>query len=90
MAASRTGMEKVICRMIEDGKTSKEIMEWTGVCSKTVAKYRKEVQDERSSNVVKVICPANYPPDFKRDWTVAVNRLRRYMGKRAFQMPKED
>ena len=90
MAAHKSPMEKSIRRMIRDGKTSKEIMEWTGVCSKTVAKYRKEVQGEKDSSRAKVICPANYPPNFKKDWTVAVNRLRRYMGKRAFPMPKED
>ena len=81
-------MEKSIRRMIMDGKTTKEIMEWTGVCRETVAKYRKETQEIVQRE--KVICPANYPPGFREDWTVAVNKLRRYMGKRTFPMQKED
>ena len=89
MAASRTGMEKVICRMIEDGKSNAEIARLNGVNYKTVVRYRKMTQ-ETGYKVEKVICSANYPPHFKRDWTVAVNRLRRYMGKRTFPMPKED
>ena len=89
MAAKRTGMEKVICRMIEDRKSDAEIARLTGVNYKTVVRYRKMTQ-ETDYEVEKIICPANYPPNFKRDWTVAVNRLRRYMGKRAFPMPKED
>lgn len=89
MAASRTGMEKVICRMIEDGKSNAEIARLNGVNYKTVVRHRKMTQ-ETGYKAEKTICPANYPPHFKRDWTVAVNRLRRYMGKRVFPMPKED
>lgn len=90
MAAHRSAMEKSIRRMIASGKTTKEIMEWTGVCSKTVAKYRREVLGDVESERKKRICTSNYPPGFREDWTAAVNKLRRYMGKRAFQMQKED
>lgn len=88
MAAHRSGMENIIRRMIANGKSSKEIKEWTGVSYKTIARYRDEMSGG-SVAVEKKIHNANYPPGFRREWTLAVNRIRKYCGKELFPMPEE-
>lgn len=88
MAAHRSGMENIIRRMIKNGKSSKEIKEWTGVSYTTIARYRDEIS---CGNVAaeKKVHNASCPPGFRREWTLAVNRIRGYYGKELFPMPTD-
>lgn len=89
MAAHRSGMENIIRRMIKDGKSSKEIKEWTGVSYATIARYKNEMSGG-DTVMEKVKRDIDCPPGFRREWTLAVNRIRKYYGKKLLPMPREE
>ncbi len=88
MAAHRSGMENIIRRMIANGKSNKEIKEWTGVSYATIARYKNEMSGG-DTVMEKVKRDIDCPPGFRREWTLAVNRIRKYYGKKLFPMPME-
>lgn len=88
MRVRGSAMETTIRGMIADGKSDNEIAKLTGVNYRTVVRYRNEMPGI-AREVEKVVCNSNFPPGFQQEWTLAVNRIRKYLGKELFPMPEE-
>lgn len=87
MPAHISSMKKKACRMIAAGRSTREICDATGLAGTTVCKYRRQMCGEPDA----MLADGKHKsiPGFQREWTMAVNRIRRYYGMRPFRMPED-
>ncbi len=86
MAGKPSKHREAVYNLLRQGFTGRQISEQTGLSVQMVNRYRLELSDlepQRPKESMEV------SPDFCRKWKEAVNRIRRYLGKPEFPMPKE-
>ena len=86
MAGKPSKHRERIYDMLRQGESVKHISEVTGLSPHSVYKYKAELnapEPQRSKY------RTNIPMKYWIDWTQKVNRIRRYLGKAEFPMPKE-
>ncbi len=88
MPAHISSMKEKACNMIAAGRSTREICDATGLAGATVCKYRRQMYGLPSATIQ----DGSYKmrPGFCREWTLAVNRIRRYYGMKPFRMPEEE
>lgn len=86
MAGKPSKHRERIYDMLRQGESVKRISELTGLSTSAVHKYRAELNEPQPQRPKEHI---DMPMAFWKDWTQAVNRIRRYLGKAEFPMPKE-
>lgn len=74
---------ETITELLRQGLTTPEIARRVGVSSCTINRYRVKL-----GMTYKEKEPILMPYEFHVEWTRAVNRVRRYMGRRPFPMPE--
>lgn len=86
IAGKQNNNREIVYRLVENGKGTAYIREVTGLSRSMVSRYRLELADQggmRKKDRIKI------RPGFWTEWTIAVNRIRRYMGKKPFPLPEE-
>lgn len=86
MAGKPSKYREAVYDLLRQGMTQRKIAAKTGASRALVYKYKLELNDlepQRPKESMEV------SSDFCRKWTEAVNRIRIYLGKPEFPMPKE-
>lgn len=78
------GKRDLVQNLIHQGKTLDFIQEVTGLSKVTIYAYRREMEDYEPPELKE---EEKATAEFSWKWAVTVNRLRRAMGKRTFQVP---
>lgn len=86
MARKTNKHREAVYSLLRQGFTGKQISEQIGLSVKMVNRYRLELSDlepQRPKESMEI------RPGFCSEWTEAVNRIRRYLGKTEFPVPEE-
>lgn len=82
---------EIVKDLVKKGLSMQEIAKMTGLSVQTASRYREELEAEEGYVVRRTQKKekTDIRPDFEKDWTNAVNRIRKYLGKELFPMPQE-